>query len=196
MEFKSSVGLEVEGFGVVGGQKDEGVVQGVRVSGERKCKLRKIVNMNLRLVGACAHDPLTIFTYSDPGTGLLEFEILKQLDSVLVLGIILKTALSAAGKPVWERSRSRRAGYGVYRHIARIGELHDTKLVRALVQLRSTWSSASRKKSFVVAEQLQTGKQKKKMGAITISRGPGRNWGIATLVEPCCATAGAPRSDH
>jgi hypothetical protein len=76
--------------------------------------------MNLWLIGACAHDPLPIFTDANSGTGLLELEILEQLDSVLVLGIILETALSAAGKPVWERSRSRRAGYGVYRHIARI----------------------------------------------------------------------------
>lgn len=80
------------------------MVEGVGVSSEGKRELGEIVNVNLRLVGAGAHDPFTILADADAIAGLLELEVLEQLNAVLVLGIILETALPAAGQPVWERT--------------------------------------------------------------------------------------------
>lgn len=50
MELKGAVGLEVKRFGVVGGEKKEGSVEGYRVPGPGKRKLREVMGMNLRLV--------------------------------------------------------------------------------------------------------------------------------------------------
>jgi hypothetical protein len=108
--------LEVQGFGVVGGEEDEGVVERVCVSGVGEGKLRKVMYVHLRLVCAGAHEPLAILADTNAATGLLELEILKKFDAVLVLGVILEAALPATGQPVWQRSGSRGAGDGVDRH--------------------------------------------------------------------------------
>jgi hypothetical protein len=79
------------------------VVEGVGVAGVGERELREIVYVHLRLVCAGAHDPLPIFADAYPATGFLEFKVLQELDSILVLRIILKATLSAPRKPVRER---------------------------------------------------------------------------------------------
>lgn len=78
------------------------------------------MNMNLRLVCACAHDPVAIFTDPDAVTSLFELEILQKLDTILVFGIVLQTSLSASRKPVGQRSGTRCARNCVYGNGSRI----------------------------------------------------------------------------
>jgi hypothetical protein len=89
--------------------------------------------VDLRLVGACTHDPVAIGRDTDTGRRFLELEILKQLDAVCVLGILLETALAFAREPFRQRSGAGGTRDGIYRHGSLGGELHggDVEVVVA-----------------------------------------------------------------
>jgi len=61
----------------------------------------------LRFVCTCAHDPLPIIADPDTLARLFEFEVLKQLYAIGVLGVVLQTSLSLPRKPFWKWPGSR-----------------------------------------------------------------------------------------
>ena len=81
------------------------MVERVGMSGKGQGKLRKAVDVDLWFVCASAHDPVAIFTDTDPAAGLFELEILEKLDSILVLWVVFQTALPLPRKPIGKRSR-------------------------------------------------------------------------------------------
>lgn len=82
------------------------------------------VCVDLRLVSARTHDPVSIRRDADTRRRFLELEILEQLDAVCVLGILLQTALAFAREPFRQRSGAGGTRDGVHRHGSLGGELH------------------------------------------------------------------------
>jgi hypothetical protein len=82
------------------------------------------VNVDLRLVCTSAHDPIAILADPDTVACLLELKVLQELDTILVLGIVLQASLSAPGKPVWKGASCRRPRDCVDGNGSRIGKLH------------------------------------------------------------------------
>jgi hypothetical protein len=76
----------------------------------------------------CTHNPFTIFTGSDTLASFLKLEILQQLHSVRILGIVFQAALSASSEPFWEGPSGVRARDGVYRHLRLVRELHGGEI--------------------------------------------------------------------
>ena len=84
----------------------------------------KVMCMDLWFVCAGAHHPFAIFADPDAGAGFFEFEVLEQLDSVCILGVVLQAALPFPRKPVGQRPGRRRTRNGVDGHVVRVCELH------------------------------------------------------------------------
>jgi len=82
MELKVAVGLEVKRLGGILAEEDERLVEARGVSVPTEGELAEIVGVYLWLVCAGAHDPLSIFRDPHADTGLFEFEVLEQFDSV------------------------------------------------------------------------------------------------------------------
>lgn len=76
------------------------------MAGEGEGELGEVVDVDLRLVSAGAHEPFTILTGSNAIAGFLKFEVLKYLDSVLIFSIVLQTALPSSSEPVGEWASS------------------------------------------------------------------------------------------
>lgn len=138
MKLEPSVILKMKRLGIVGREENEGVIEGVGMPSKRERELRKIVDVYLWLVGACAHNPIPIFTDAYAIAGFFKFEILEQFDPVLVLNVGLETALPASCEPVGQRSRRGSAGYCVDRNGPRIGKLHgQMPEVRTVLRTRA-----------------------------------------------------------
>ena len=90
VELDDSVGLEVDGLGVVARENAEGLVEGVRVTRKREGEVRQVVGVDLRLVRACRHDPVAIVTDAHTLAGLLEAKILQQLYAIRKFGVVLQ----------------------------------------------------------------------------------------------------------
>lgn len=100
----------------------ERTYKSIGVSCEGKRQMREIVDVYLRLVCACAHNPVSILAHTDTLAGFLKLEILQQIHAVCEFGVVLQTALSFPDKPLWKRARLA-ATDGVDRYVAR-GNLH------------------------------------------------------------------------
>ena len=124
VKLEEAVGLEVKGLGVVGGEEQKGLVEAVGVARIGERKMWQVVCMDLRLVCAGAHDPVTILAHADAVAGLVEAKVLQQLDAVGEVGVLLQAALSFPHQPVGEGPRSVGPGDGVYGHCRRVGDLH------------------------------------------------------------------------
>ena len=55
MELEEAIGLQMQGFGVVGGQEEEGLVEAVGVAGKGKRQVGEVVGVYLRLVRSCSN---------------------------------------------------------------------------------------------------------------------------------------------
>lgn len=51
-----------------------------------------------------AHNPVSIFAYPNTRASFLEFEILKQLYAVCILGVLLQASFPLPRQPFWEWS--------------------------------------------------------------------------------------------
>jgi hypothetical protein len=80
--------------------------------------------MDLRLVGASAHDPVAIGRNADARRRLFKLEVLEKLDAVGVFSVLLQTPLAFAGKPFRQRAGARGTCDGIHRHGSLGGELH------------------------------------------------------------------------
>ena len=64
----------------------------------------KVVDVDLGLVCAGAHDPIAIVADAHALAGLLKLKVLQQVDAVGEFGVVLQTALALADQPLWERA--------------------------------------------------------------------------------------------
>ena len=87
------------------------MVERNRMSCEGERKMRQIMCMNLRLICSCAHSPFSIIAHSYTIAGFFELEVLEELDSIGVFGVIiqacrfrLRASQSGRGVP-WMRPR-------------------------------------------------------------------------------------------
>lgn len=78
----------------------------------------------LYLSTTSTHHPFAILAHSHAGRCLFKLEVLQQLDSIRVLGVLFQTALSFPGQPFREGSRSLSSGNGIDGDCAPIAELH------------------------------------------------------------------------
>lgn len=78
----------------------------------------------------CTHHPFAIFASPDTLTGFFELEVLKQLNPIRILRVVFQAALSPSCKPFRKWSGSIRPGYGVYRNLGLIRQLHPGSTMR------------------------------------------------------------------
>ena len=90
--------------------------------------LRRLVPV-LYMLLTRTHRPLSILAHSHTRTGLLEFEVLQQLDAVCELRVSLQASSPLPCQPFRKRPSSRRTGDGIHRDCRLVRELHDECVV-------------------------------------------------------------------
>lgn len=95
MEFQGAVVLQVQTLGVVGSEEEERCVFGFCVARERQRQLLGRVNVELGLICARAHDPVSIFAYSNTiaGYGILLARVSETSGWVVEVHTFLKLKL-------------------------------------------------------------------------------------------------------
>lgn len=89
-------------LGPVVGDNLEVNILSVSVSLKLEREILKVVDMDLRLISTGGHAISSISSHLNFVGSLSKFEILNQLDSVGVLGIVLERLLSLLGQPFWQ----------------------------------------------------------------------------------------------
>lgn len=103
VKLDGAVGLQVYRLCVVCRKEAKSLVQRVGMAGEGQGEVRKVMDVDLRLVGARGHDPVAILADTDTLAGFFKVKVLEELDAIRKFGVVLQTPAVLLARVLYSR---------------------------------------------------------------------------------------------